>query len=378
MAEFESTSERARGVRPPVTSTQAGPGAAVAPSATALGPDFAAVPVSGRLTPAEITRIMLAAKDLDEAKLRLGLGPVTDQALHDFLVRNGFRPAQPAWTGPTVKATPPGMEIVGQIIYRQSTDGLGFVASYELGNRQELANRQTEANRDASLRAAAGFMQALAGPMTDTGPKLTKGSANPAVQPRAGAATGPPTTTRTGPNRPVGTPLVPGRTGKPVPPRGIRPIGTGDTAGPSNRSVAAASPQPGIQVAEQVRAAREYFPGHDGAVGSLLVEGRPPMRIKSGVDGGPSGGTHRGGIPRGEGHAFTAGGPSQGNIATHVEGHSAAIMHQQGIQRATLVVSQPECKVCAANLPSALPPGAELRVIHPGGSETIYRANHAR
>jgi hypothetical protein len=144
--------------------------------------------------------------------------------------------------------------------------------------------------------------------------------------------------------------------------------------------------QPPLSPAElataKVQAARDFYPGHRGQVGTLEAPGRSPMRIKSGVEGGPSGGTQRGGIPRGKGEAFTSGGPSEGNIATHVEGHSAAIMHQQGIQEATLTMGRDQCSVCARNLPTALPPGSQLTVVHidEAGqlSTTIYRSSQRR
>jgi hypothetical protein len=128
----------------------------------------------------------------------------------------------------------------------------------------------------------------------------------------------------------------------------------------------------------QAKAARDFYPNHGGAVGSLVVEGESPMLIKSGVEGGPSGGTQRGGIPRGEGYGFTSGGSSQGNIATHVEGHSAAIMWQRGFKQAVLIVDRPECSICSNVLPSALPPGSQLTVVSPGGSPTIYRSTHGK
>jgi hypothetical protein len=78
-----------------------------------------------------------------------------------------------------------------------------------------------------------------------------------------------------------------------------------------------------VQLLEQ---AKKFFIGHQSAVGVLLPTAHPPMFIKSGIEGGPWGGTHRGGIPRGRGWGFTEGGPSRGNIATHVEGHAVAIM----------------------------------------------------
>jgi hypothetical protein len=64
--------------------------------------------------------------------------------------------------------------------------------------------------------------------------------------------------------------------------------------------------------------ARDYFVGHTEAVGVMFIDGpiKYPMFVKSGHEGGPWGGTHRGGIPRGAGYGFTSGGPSQANIAT--------------------------------------------------------------
>src|SRR5438045_21116 len=96
--------------------------------------------------------------------------------------------------------------------------------------------------------------------------------------------------------------------------------------------------------------AKRFFLGHDSAVGVLLHTAFPPMFIKSGIDGGPWGGTHRGGIPRGRGWGFTQGGPSQGNIATHVEGHTVAIMWQRSFRSALLIVDRPMCQICARDL----------------------------
>ena len=106
------------------------------------------------------------------------------------------------------------------------------------------------------------------------------------------------------------------------------------------------------------------------------------MLIKSGVEGGPWGGTQRGGVPRGKGYGFTSGGPSQGNIATHVEGHTAAIMHEQHITKATLVMGAEQCSICARDLPDALPAGSELTVVNVDSdgnviSSNTYRSSHA-
>jgi hypothetical protein len=122
--------------------------------------------------------------------------------------------------------------------------------------------------------------------------------------------------------------------------------------------------------------ARRFFVGHGEAVGVLIADGEAPMFLKSGIDGGPWGGTHRGGVPRLPGWAFTRGGPSQGNIATHVEGHAAAILWQRRLTRATLLVDRPMCKVCDRNLPATLPPGALLAVLSEEEGLTLVRSSH--
>lgn len=127
---------------------------------------------------------------------------------------------------------------------------------------------------------------------------------------------------------------------------------------------------------ELLAQARHFYQGHREAVGVMLVPGEPPMFLKSGIHGGAFGGTHRGGVPRLPGYAFTSGGPSQANIATHVEGHAAAIMWQRGFRRATLLVDRAMCGVCSRDLPSALPPESNLLVISNEEGETFVRSTH--
>jgi len=54
---------------------------------------------------------------------------------------------------------------------------------------------------------------------------------------------------------------------------------------------------------------------------------------------------------------------------THVEGHAAALMQQQGITDATLYINNPEiCSSCTKLLPRMLPEGSKLTVVRgPGG-----------
>jgi hypothetical protein len=110
--------------------------------------------------------------------------------------------------------------------------------------------------------------------------------------------------------------------------------------------------------------ARDYFVGHTEAVGVMFVDGpmRYPMYIKSGHEGGPWGGTHRGGVPRGAGYGFTSGGPSQANIATHVEGHASAIMWQRQLPKAYLIVDRAMCGTCHRQICNTRTAGSVLYV----------------
>jgi hypothetical protein len=125
--------------------------------------------------------------------------------------------------------------------------------------------------------------------------------------------------------------------------------------------------------------AKEFFVGRTGAVGVMFVDGpmEYPMFIKSGHKGGPWGGTHRGGVPRGTGWGFTGGGPSEGNIATHVEGHASAIMWQRELTRAYLIVDREMCSVCHRMICNLLPAGAVLFVYSDAEGKTTVRSTHA-
>jgi hypothetical protein len=124
--------------------------------------------------------------------------------------------------------------------------------------------------------------------------------------------------------------------------------------------------------------ARRFFVGHDQAVGVLFVGDamQPPIFLKSGIEGGPWGGTQRGGVPRGEGRGFTSGGPSQGNIATHVEGHASAILWQRSARLGHLLVDRAMCGVCHRSLHVTLPPAALLFVYSEEEGKTLVRASH--
>jgi hypothetical protein len=155
----------------------------------------------------------------------------------------------------------------------------------------------------------------------------------------------------------------------------------------------------------KIKATRKFFnlPGRpttgQPTIVGVLVDDKTgnEYKLKSGEDAGPYGGTQRGNVPRGPGEAFTKGGPHQGNIATHVEGHAAAVMHQQNITEATLLIEEMPCEgACDAtrawdpiegdwkgpmkarpatpNISTALPPGTKLTVVDPEAAG-IYRSS---
>jgi len=58
---------------------------------------------------------------------------------------------------------------------------------------------------------------------------------------------------------------------------------------------------------------------------------------------------------------------------THVEGHAAAIMRQQGLREGTVFINNPKiCVSCEKLLPKMLPSGSKLRVMLPDGSARVF------
>jgi hypothetical protein len=127
-----------------------------------------------------------------------------------------------------------------------------------------------------------------------------------------------------------------------------------------------------------LRDAASFFVGHTRAVGVLFIDGnlKNPMFLRSGHEGGPWGGSHRGGIPRLPGWGFTMGAAHEGNISTHVEGHASAILWQRNIKLGYLLVDRAMCKVCDRYLYTTLPPNSTLLVYSEDEGKTVVSASH--
>jgi RHS repeat-associated protein len=111
-----------------------------------------------------------------------------------------------------------------------------------------------------------------------------------------------------------------------------------------------------------------------------LADGLPPF-LPPFASGGKTLGIMRtaaGDVPLQSGWAGPASAVPRGTSGfdivtrTHVEGHAAAIMRQQGVSEATLYINNPTiCPSCTNLLPRMLPSDAQLTVITPSGSTTF-------
>jgi RHS repeat-associated protein len=134
-------------------------------------------------------------------------------------------------------------------------------------------------------------------------------------------------------------------------PRGLQPLESGGRGGggliPIGRSP---PPLP------------EFTPG--GKTSGVFQTPTMSIPLQAGVQGPASS------IPRGPGSGFDI------VTTTHVEGHAAALMRQQGLQEGTLFLNNPViCAPCANLLPRMLPPGSTLNVVLPNGAVVQFRGN---
>jgi hypothetical protein len=164
------------------------------------------------------------------------------------------------------------------------------------------------------------------------------------------------------------------------PPRVMGPPAPRRLTDPSRGPLTKVEHEALAQVRQRFALPQQPTPGDSSIVGILILESGPPIPIHSGMFGGPSGGVHRGGIPRGPGSGAT-----RYNI-THVESHAAAIMTQRGAKQGMLLIEREPCASCAGyrrgqpettvqtpNLTRLLPKDAQLLVVD-GDSATYFRS----
>ena len=124
---------------------------------------------------------------------------------------------------------------------------------------------------------------------------------------------------------------------------------------------------------EKLRTARKYFnlpesptDSKPAIVGILIINKNEEIPILSGKHGGPWGGTHRGGIPRGPGSGFNR------FTLTHIEGHAAAIMHNNEYSYGVLLIEKEPCGACDPSIPQILPANSRLDVVYPNETSTYW------
>ncbi|HEY6360546.1 MAG TPA: DddA-like double-stranded DNA deaminase toxin [Vicinamibacterales bacterium] len=125
--------------------------------------------------------------------------------------------------------------------------------------------------------------------------------------------------------------------------------------------------------------AHSYFGlkmGADGKIAAVLILPNGTVHaLVSGKHGGPHGGSQDGFLPRGAGS-----GVNRFNV-THVEGHTAAILHRKTVEvmngakvgEAALLLPKGPCGACDPNVPSMLPSGTRLFVVDPD-TTNVYQS----
>ncbi|MFC7619030.1 hypothetical protein [Microlunatus sp. GCM10028923] len=119
------------------------------------------------LTSADVLRIGSTATDPDDLKLKLGLGPVSDQALGAYLISvfpelepQTGRPWDPGpYDRSEIRPSTKDEVIVDRWITRPAPDGFGTVRALEHGTVDDLRQRQSEANREIGRHMVNNFLR---------------------------------------------------------------------------------------------------------------------------------------------------------------------------------------------------------------------------
>jgi hypothetical protein len=154
--------------------------------------------------PKEQTKKLISqSKALNDAKLRLGLGPVTDKALSDSVSVKGEENPDPntanqevEFSGPSVGLTPEDQLIVGRIIHYSDPEGMGFISKYERGTEAQLEQRQQDADMAGNAQESQRFQMVGAGIVgglaqaratSEANQQATSQSGQPTYEPKIGA-----------------------------------------------------------------------------------------------------------------------------------------------------------------------------------------------
>ncbi len=148
-------------------------------------PSKAETPDPKTLTKDQITDIVRQSSSVDDLKLNLGLGPVTDKALGDYLMSKGFSPPgsmvqepAPKYDGPSIG--PDDHQTVPRTILVTNSDGSTTKVPMS-GNPQTLDQIQEEADWRATIQMVGNLSSAMGGTGSakSAGPETYRGEGTP-------------------------------------------------------------------------------------------------------------------------------------------------------------------------------------------------------
>lgn len=150
---------------------------------------------SGSLSREQVLSIMSKSRSLNDLKLNLGLGPVTDKYLASYLTKKGIlsnsaqNQSEFHYQGPSVGPARKDQRITGRIIYYSDPEGMGFIPRYEQATTEaELERRQEEANLEGNAQEAGRLLALGGGLAAGVQRAKTTGRALPDIRPSVDGA----------------------------------------------------------------------------------------------------------------------------------------------------------------------------------------------
>jgi hypothetical protein len=222
----------------PAATAAPAPANTVASQATGTGRPAPFPSAAAALSRTQIEQIMAQATSLDDLKLRLGLGVVSNERLSEFLLEKGFRAPGPekefVYDGPTVSKTPRSKRVFTRKILYTDPEG-GTVSREASGTEAQLKELQDDANLDAAISMGKGLATAAAGiaggraatsAVTNSAENQPKRSQSQVIRSQANAGAGP-------------APVKPAATSADAPPATTPPV----TASPATAPPTPTPPQ---------------------------------------------------------------------------------------------------------------------------------------